>query len=92
MWQLSEGLSGFSVHPFMTYHFYCGQEYVRMCTGTQTTEASLVVLAWETFQKATLLQEAPEKKGNQANQVYPGASPPHLSGGTGRDDMRHPHQ
>lgn len=51
-----KGHLGFSVHPFMTYHFYCGQEYVQQCAQAHKRRMlPLAVLARETFQKAILL-------------------------------------
>ena len=66
----------------------------------------LVVLAWETFQKATLFHPGwhQRKRGNQGKVLIvrnwtsiwdairptPGASPPLLSGRTGRDDSETP--
>ena len=51
-----KGYHGFSVLPFMTYHFYCSQKYAQECVQPRKRWMfPLVVLAWETFQKATLL-------------------------------------
>ena len=72
-----------------------------MCIGTRNTMLPLVVLAWETFRKATLLHlEWHQRKGKIKERSWwhgtksvwdvirstPGASPPRLGGRTGRDE------
>ena len=43
------------VHPFMTHHSYRGQDCTQERARSHVRDASPIVLAWETFQKATLL-------------------------------------
>ena len=52
----------------------------------------LAVLAWETFQKATLLHPGGTREKGEIKPIRstPGASPPHLSGGTEGDDSETP--
>ena len=67
-----KGHLGFSVHPFMTYHFYCGQEYVQQCAQAHKRQMfPLAVLARETFQKATLLHPGgTREKGEMKPRFY----------------------
>ena len=69
--------------------------YSGSCTGTQVTNVSPEVLAWEAFRKVTLTpprvaSEASEVKGwmsvRDAIRSTPGASPPRLCGRTRRDE------
>ena len=69
--------------------------YSGWCTGTQVTNVSPEVLAWEAFRMVTLTApwvapEASEVKSwtsvRDAIRSTPGASPPHLGGRTGRDE------
>ena len=51
-----KGHLGFSVHPFMTYHFNCSQGQALECAQThRRLVLPLVVLTLEAFQKSTLL-------------------------------------
>ena len=75
---------------------------LRICTGTWEVGVPLVVLAWETFWKATLLYPRwPQRRSrNQAKvsmvrnwtsiwdavRSTPGASPPYLGGRIGKDE------
>ena len=90
------------VHPFMTHHFYCGQDCTQECVQAHERQMlPLVVLAWEAFQKDTLLHpEWHQRKGQikqrswwhgtksirDAIRSTPGASPPGLGGGNRRDE------
>ena len=106
-----KGHLGFSLCPFVTpflaYNFVCGQEYAQRCAQAHKRRMfPLVVLAWETFQKATLFYPGwhQKKRGNQGKVLMvrnwtslwdavrsaPGASPPLLSGRTRRDDSETP--
>ena len=54
--------------PFMTHHFYCGQDCTQTCAQAEGWwMLPLVVLAWETFQKTTLIHSGwhQRRRGNQ---------------------------
>ena len=43
-------------HPFMTHHFYCSQDCTEECAQAEGRwMLPLVILAWETLQKTTLI-------------------------------------
>ena len=97
-----KGHFGFSVRPFITYCFYCGQECAQECAQAHGRWVfPLVVLTWETFWKALLYLRWPQRRSrNQAKVLMarnwtsiwdairstPGTSPPLLGGRTGMDD------
>ena len=92
-----KGHLGFFVPPFITHRFYCSQDFTQKCAQAHATwMRPLVVLARETFQKATLLHSGwCQRKGQikqrswwygtksiwDAIRSAPGASPPCLNGG-----------
>ena len=53
-WQLRRDIL-VAVYPFMTHHFYCGQNCTQECSQAHVVWVlPLVVLAWEAFQRAAL--------------------------------------
>ena len=72
--------------------------YSGSCTGTQVTNVSPSSLAWEVFRKVTLIAPQPASEASKVLKVKswtsvrhairstPAASPPRLSGRTGRDE------
>ena len=95
-WWHSEGTSWVFCHPFISHRFYCSQDFTQKCTQAHGTQMHpLIVLAWETFQKATLLHLGCHQRKGQIKQrswwyetksiwdaisSTPGASPPCLNG------------
>ena len=81
------------VGPFMTHHFYCGQDCTQECAWAHVIwMLPLVVLVWETFWETTLANQTKvlavrnEKSIWGAIRSTLGASPPRPSGRTGRDE------
>ena len=93
MWQLSEGTSWVfcsSVYDLslLLWSGICS----RIAQAHKRRMFPLAVLAWETFQKATLLHPGGTRENGEIKPIRstPGASPPHLSGGTEGDDSETP--
>ena len=81
------------VHLFMSHHFNCSQDYTQECAQAQVQQMlPLVVLAseasWETAlaNQTKVLAVRNEKSIWGAIRSTLGASPPRLSGRTGRDE------
>ena len=68
-----KGHLGFSVYPFMTYHFYCSQGYAQECAQTHTgLVLHLAVLPLEAFQKTTLLHPGWHWRKGKSSQAFNG--------------------
>ena len=69
VWWHSEGTSWVFVHPFMTYHFYCSQEYAQECSQAYRRKMfppSSLSLGDILEGYSAPPQGAPEKKGKSS--------------------------
>ena len=90
---------GRSISVLCLYQSYCGQEYTQGCAQAHRWRMfPPAVLAWEAFWEVTLTAPQVTSEASKVLMVRnwtsvwgairytPGASPPHLSGMTGRDE------